>query len=302
MLSWIKHSTFIRKTHRKAFNVNARFINFVAMHAGRAKTSVKEEHKNRPLVVVTVAFNHVGLIEKQIELLRQNLTDEGFLHVVADNSPDKSCRRQIEQLCQEQHVVYVSVPPIIERCCWHRVFYGGISHGGALNWLYYHYLRELSPQRLALLDHDVFPLAPTSLCQSLGQRPFYGVKRIMEHGWYLWPGWCLFSFDFLLKHQPDFLPIYVSDSYLDAGGNNFFRLFQSFSPMKTEFPMVKTHRIKKTKGLTRHDEIYHGDCIQIIEGKWVHIINGSNCAHIPGKEKVVQKLLDNLDRLQPYTS
>ena len=173
---------------------------------------------------------------------------------------------------------------------------------GPLSFLWLGKEKEAGFQRLALLDHDVFPLAPTSLCQSLGQRPFYGVKRIMEHGWYLWPGWCLFSFDFLLKHQPDFLPIYVSDSYLDAGGNNFFRLFQSLSPMNTEFPMVKTHRIKKTKGLTRHDEIYHGDCIQIIEGKWVHIINGSNCAHIPGKEKVVQKLLDNLDRLQPYTS
>ena len=50
-----------------------------------------------------------------------------------------------------------------------------------------------------------------------------------------------------------------------------------------DFLHTKTYRIKKTQELKSYNDIYHGDCIQIIDNAWLHIINGSNYAHINGK-------------------
>lgn len=54
---------------------------------------------------------------------------------------------------------------------------------------------------------------------------------------------------------------------------------------------------RHSKGLTAYEDIYHGDCVQLIDNKWLHFINGSNCAKIPGKEKLVDKMIDNLEKL-----
>ena len=64
-----------------------------------------------------------------------------------------------------------------------------------------------------------------------------------------------------------------------------------------KFPSVVTKRIQHSKGLTAYNDIYHGDSVQLIDNKWLHFINGSNCAKIPGKEKLVDKMIDNIEKL-----
>lgn len=59
------------------------------------------------------------------------------------------------------------------------------------------------------------------------------------------------------------------------------------------FPIVKTLRYKKTEGLNRQCDIYHSDYIQIVDKSWLHIINGSNYANIPGKEDMIRQVLSN---------
>lgn len=251
----------------------------------------------KELFIITVAYNHVRLIEKQIELVRRHVADKYYQHVIVDNSPNKKVRKQIEEVCFKERVVYVSVPCIIDKLICHKIFGNGVSHGAALNWMFYFFLKQQKPVRFALIDHDVFPMEDYSFIDKLGERDLYGVERIREHGWYLWPGWCIIKYDAISDCCPNFLPYYLNDCYLDSGGGNYPRFYGRYDLKDIEFPPVVTRRIRHTKGLTDYNDIYHGDCVQLIDGKWLHFINGSNCAKIPGKEKLVDKVLDNMEKL-----
>ena len=137
------------------------------------------------LYVITVAYNHVRLIEKQIELVKRHVKDEDYLHVIVDNSPNKRVRQQIKEVCEREHVGYVPVPRYIDKLICHRIFGNGVSHGAALNWMFYYFLKQQKPVRFALIDHDAFPMEDYSFADKLGERDFYGVERIKESGWYL---------------------------------------------------------------------------------------------------------------------
>lgn len=54
-----------------------------------------------------------------------------------------------------------------------------------------------------------------------------------------------------------------------------------------------THSHNSIKGLSDH-----GDCVQLIDYTWLHLINGSNYAKIPGKEQLVIKMIDNMEKHQ----
>ena len=249
------------------------------------------------LYVITVAYNHIRLIEKQIEMVKRHVTDKNYLHVVVDNSPNKKARRQIKEICERERGGYVPVPLFIDKLICHRIFGNGISHGAALNWMFYYFLKQQKPVRFALIDHDLFPMEDYSFIDKLGERDFYGVERIKEHGWYLWPGWCIFRYDAICDCHPNFLPYYLRESYLDSGGGNYPRFYGRYNLKNVVFPSVVTKRIRQSKGLTAYNDIYHGDCVQLIDNKWLHFINGSNCAKIPGKDKLVNTMIDNIDKL-----
>ena len=249
------------------------------------------------LYVITIAYNHTRLIEKQIELVKQHVKDKNYLHVVVDNSPKKEERRQIKEICVRDKIGYVPVPLFRDRLICHKIFGNGISHGAALNWMFYYFLKQRKPIKFALLDHDVFPMEDYSFVNKLGEQEFYGVERIKEHGWYLWPGWCIFRYDAISDCNPNFLPYYLKESFLDSGGGNYPRFYGKYDLKIIKFPSVVTKRIQHSKELTAYNDIYHGDCVQLIDNKWLHFINGSNCAKIPGKEKLVDKMIDNIEKL-----
>lgn len=295
-----KDSKTVRSLFHWAFNQNAKIISYISIHGKDAQLdNLQKSAVGCKTMIITVAFNHPGLISKQIEWVKKYIKDDDYQHVVIDNSPDKQKRLEIKAICDANEIMYVPVPMYIERCCIHKLFYGGISHAGALNWMFYHVLNLIQPQFFVLLDHDIFPLCECNLSETIGDRDFYGVPRIKDHGWYLWPGWSMFRYSFLTDKKPDFMPVYIQETYLDAGGSVYYSVFSHYDYKKVDFPTVKTQRIKQTKGLTRYNDIYHSDCIQIIDDKWIHLINGSNCANIPGKEEIVDKLLENLHIFQP---
>lgn len=277
------------------YNQHRKYVWLLSRIGGGVDIDVPDNQNK--LYIVTVAYNHVGLIEKQIELVKRHVTDKNYLHVIVDNSPSKSARNEIQEVCDREHVGYVPVPHFIDLLICHRIFGNGISHGAALNWMFYHFLKQRKPVRFALIDHDVFPMEDYSFIDKLGERDFYGVERTRERGWYLWPGWCVFRFDAISDCCPNFLPYYLKETYLDSGGGNYPRFYGKYDLKKVEFAPVVTRRIRHSKELTAYNDIYHGDCVQLIDGKWLHFINGSNCAKIPGKEKLVDKMIDNIDKL-----
>ena len=284
-----------RKFKHWVFNQHRKYVWLLSRIGRKADVTISTDQSE--LYIITVAYNHVRLIEKQIELVKRHVIDKNYLYVVVDNSPNKKARKQIKEICERERVEYVPVPYFIDKLICHKIFGNGISHGAALNWMYYFFLRERKPVRFALIDHDVFPMEEYSFIEKLGDRDFYGVERIKEHGWYLWPGWCVFKYGAISDKDPNFLPYYLKESYLDSGGGNYPRFYGQYDLKSVEFTPVVTRRIRHSKKLTTYNDIYHGDCVQLIDGKWLHFINGSNCAKIPGKEKLVDKMIDNIERL-----
>ena len=251
----------------------------------------KEIKKGEPceMLILTVAFNNEQLIERQIELIRDNIKDDNYRYMVADNSTSRQKRKLIQEVCQRYGIDYIPVPfgiGILTNCqC-------AISHGAALNWIYYHVLRKMKPKRFALIDHDIFPVKSYNLTSALGEKDFYGVRRSGNGEWYLWPGWCIFNFA-KFTARPNFEPIFTQKSFLDTGGSNYPRYYNRYDIQAIPYPLVKSLRYKKTEGLNRHCDILHSDYIQIVDESWLHIINGSNYAKIPGKEDMIRRVLSD---------
>ena len=128
-------------------------------------------------------------------------------------------------------------------------------------------------------------------------RGLYGVERIREDGWYVWHGWCIFWFDAINDCLPNVLPYYLNGTFLDAGGGNFPIFYGRYVFSSVGFAPVVTKRIRHTKEPSSYNDICHGDCVQLIDHTWLHLINGSNCARIPGKEALVNRMIEGMERL-----
>lgn len=294
----IRTIEIFRKIKHYLFNPYSKYVRLLS-RIGRKVRDIGENERSE-LYIISVAYNHERLIEKQIELVKQHVKDENYRHIIVDNSTKRKVRKQIKKICEREKIEYVPVPMFIDKLICHKLFNDGLSHGAALNWMFYHFLNQRKPVRFALIDHDAFPLKDYSFKETLGMRDFYGVERVREPGWYLWPGWCVFRFDIIAEKRPNFLPVIIGNTYLDAGGGNYSHIYRHYDLKKIDFPDVVTVRIKRTKGLTAYDDIYHGDCIQTIDHAWLHLINGSNYAKIPGKENLVNKMIDRIEELRCY--
>lgn len=250
----------------------------------------ENDKKRCGMLLLTVAYNDENLIAKQIEQIRIMIKDPDYQHVVADNSLSRKKRKLIKEVCMRNRIEYIQIPYMITLLFHFQI---AVSHGAALNWIYYHYLREKRPERFSLLDHDIFPVRDFNMTLTLGHRDFYGVSRIKKEEWYLWPGFCIFNDD-AFTTKPDFLPRYTNKNFLDTGGGNYRQFYCRYDLKEVVFPQVKTIRIKNTKGLVRWCDIYHSDFVQIVDDAWLHLINGSNYANIEGKDDVIQEMLSDM--------
>lgn len=250
----------------------------------------KDNQKRCEMLILTVAFNNEHLIEKQIEQVRLMIKDPNYRYVVFDNSLKRKKRKAIKAVCMQYNIEYIQIPYLITVLFQYQV---AISHGAALNWIYYNYLRVMQPLRFSIIDHDIFPVRKYDMTLALGNKDFYGVSRVFDGEWYLWPGFCIFSYDDFTT-KPDFLPRYTKKNFLDTGGGIYKHYYCNYPLKDVVFPVVKNIRIKKSKELVRWCDIYHNDYVQIIDDAWLHLINGSNYAKIEGKDDFIKKTLADI--------
>lgn len=287
----ITESACFLTIYRPIFNLHSRWMRFLTSRA--SKCCLKCEYHQ--MMVVIVAWNEENLIRKQIELTRKHLKDEDWQLMIVDNSSKAEKRKLIQHICKEENITYLPAPKWINILAYHRVFFYGMSHGTALNWMFYHYLQFIKPKYFALIDHDCLPGRDYNLTKTLDNKDFYGVDRLKDNSWYIWPGFAIYRYSKVEKAKPNFLPIYIGKTFLDAGGANYLQLYQNYQREELRFAEVQTVRIQKTKGIQSANDIYHADCIQRIDNAWIHIINGSNYAKLKGKEKMVKKVLEKVD-------
>jgi hypothetical protein len=179
------------------------------------------------LDIVSVAFNNAELVARQIDLVRKFVKDD-FFFTIADNSDDPQKSKLIYNVCEQKCVGYIRLPA--------NPLHGSESHGLALNWIYEHYIKPRKPASFGFLDHDIFPTQEFSIRARLQDFPIYGLLQRREFFWYLWPGFCFFSFDFAHGKKFDFLPKSFATSAgnirVDTGGGNWLSLYSSLAPQK----------------------------------------------------------------------
>jgi len=238
-----------------------------------------EKKGSTPVIdIVVVTFNNKQIFEHQARLIKKYLSGN-YNYIVADNSSDKSIRKEIRELCIKNNISYVSLPPN------HLV--GANSHATALNWIYYKIICRRHPDIFGFIDHDLFPISKVNIAEKISNQPIYGLLRDRPPFWYLFAGLCFFRFNFVEKKKIDFMPRMKKGVYLDTGGSNWRSLYASLNKNKiTTFVIEKQIAFRKQESAKRHaDEIeYFDDC-------WLHTINGSYWTKVDNKDDFVNEIL-----------
>lgn len=230
--------------------------------------------KNR-VDIITVAFNNDEVIRHQIRLLNKYLLDP-YCYTVADNSSDPTKQDKITEICKQFDVSYIRLPknPYNE-------INPSLSHGLALNWIYRNYVCSRKANFFGFIDHDIFPVYPTTIINSLRSSNVYGLVQERGQMWYLWPGFCFFKYDFIKNRKVDFMPIRGNDT----GGGNWRSIYSSIN--KEIIPMVK-HEYRKL----RDGEDPQEDWVEYI-GDWLHTFNASKWKKVKeGKDTLVNEILN----------
>lgn len=247
------------------------------------------------LLVLTIAFNEVSLIEQQIALLKKYLKDP-FDHIIVDNSSDLSARQSILEICQTQGVGYAGVPHS-------NPYRENKSHAAAMHWGYCQLVRTSKAKVFGFLDHDIFPIRSYSILEKL-KNGIYG--RVMHAYskdsyqeqisqeipyWSLWAGFCFFEknlvkgsfpwrFNFFSKHFPD-------GYFLDTGGGLWNKLY-------SKIPYPGSLASYEVKQISDQGEGIQNQNIEMIDGSWIHFVSLSNWRKISAferKKEIFQEFL-----------
>lgn len=257
-------------------NIMKEYITQAACNCLEYNNSYIEPLSKRATVdIVTVAFNNEMVIEQQERLLRKYLLDS-FSYTVADNSPDPEKRHIIRRLCIDKGVGYVSLPP--------NPYNGknsSLSHGLALNWIYNNYIILRKTECFGFIDHDIFPVKPTSILSFLEQSPVFGLIQERGDKWYLWPGFCFFLRDFIDDKIVNFLP----GNDADTGGRNWESIYYNLD--RQQIPVIKHEYGNLREGVDPQSDLFERI------GDWVHTFNASYWKNVAPKDSIVLDYLAN---------
>ena len=176
-------------------------------------------------VLVAIAFNDPGFVEKQVALVERNAP--GLVHLIADNSTDEAAADLIEKVAASRGCAYLRLRP----GPWRKPEQGGRSHALAMTWVWRNLLRPARPASFGFIDHDIFPVRPTDPFAPLADHAVAGQVRDRSGGrgrWYLWAGFCFFRFDAVERNALDFSLDWAAG--LDTGGANWFSLYRHLQP------------------------------------------------------------------------
>lgn len=237
----------------------------------------------RILDIIVIGFNNYRVIEKQIDMIDHFVTDH-FQYVVFDNSSDEIEAQKIQKLCQEKKKAYVRLKS--SRC---PASMPSENHAIAVNYVYRNYILKRKPEYFVLLDHDIFPVTRYSFVDKLKKQPFYGYYKKENSGiCYLWPGFSIFRGDYVYGKKINFMTNWGHGG--DTGSSNYIALYKHYSKSQdSDFASFKR--------ITLFDDGNpQGDVYSIMDGAWIHMLNGSKwnkeATNYSQKQDIVFDMLD----------
>lgn len=238
------------------FNTRKLLCDFRAKRFLKSKAQeylVDEEKKD--IDIVTIAFNNDMVIKYQIELIKKNLGDN-YCYTVVDNSNDNLVAEKIKKLCLAKNVGYIKLAKNENT--------ESASHGTALNWAYYNFISKRKFKYFGFIDHDIYPIKKTSIIDKLqkSQNGCYGSLQEKGARWYLWAGFCFFSFSEVCKRKLNFM----NGDGLDTGGMNWPVLYKHIDK-KTLLVVNITYK-NLTEGHVKQLNMY-----EMFDNDWIHSIN-----------------------------
>lgn len=264
-----------------------KFYSADAQTGSSADTFQRSMGKDALLVVI--AFNNPHLVELQIASLNRFYRDS-YWFVVVDNSSDASARTELQQLCSDSHVGYISLPP-------NPGTSPSESHGLALNWSYRHLAKACSTEYFGFLDHDIYPIRDVSYLRIIRRQGPYGRAQHIGPKWYYWPGFVFFRHDFFGTRQANFLPhsgLNAGPAIGDTGASNWYSHYSHLDIAEMAFPdeqYVLASGGRPVNSLPPDAEKQR-DYFELFDGSWIHLVNGSNWKAVDMAAK--------LDHLEEY--
>ena len=229
------------------------------------------------LIFVTVAFNDARLIRLQLEGLAR-FVESDFRAVIIDNSLRPDAREGIASACQDFGALYIRGP-------WNlfSLFQGSLSHSSTLDWAWKGFIKDLDAETVVFLDHDLFPVGSVSEQSLLRGLMAAGRQEKRASMWYLWPGLLAMSLDRFRDEKFSFMPY----RELDSGGRLWLRFYSRWPP--SHFTVYSRETVEVLPGTRAEDS-----SVEVIDGRWVHLIDGSGWLDGTGKfERVFGDLMDS---------
>lgn len=207
--------------------------------------------KNKP-VIGLVAFNVPQLIEWSLKVNMVYLKEVNFM--VFDNSSNLACRKEIQKICEERKVPYVSLPINV-------VKHPSRSHGLALSWIFNNVIKKMEPSFFGFIDHDLFALQEIDLVKMMSDAPFYGVLKESPWSWNLWAGFSFYRYEAIKPYPLNFLN--DRPNGLDTGGRNWHVLYTHFNKGDLAFPTYERRELTDSSTGLSFD-------LDLIDEKWLH--------------------------------
>ena|SRR5579871_4433320 len=274
MVDWLRLRPLLHRLKTRRYRAIDRSFRRQPARAGDVAHLRNQIAGRRTLI--TIGFNDAQTISWQASLVKRNVAD--VIYIVADNSADEAAASDIAALAARRHIPYVRLPQ-------NPVSSPSRSHALALNWVWENIVKPGEPDVFGFIDDDIYPTKPDNPFAALSDQSFFGVVRSpapgFANGWFLWAGFCMFSFARVKQIDLDFSQDWFCG--LDTGGANWDRLYSRFDRFSLREQSLESFPIRE--GLTTVEAPLQW-C-----GPWLHTIGHA------GDPKYAQEKADVLARI-----
>ena len=236
--------------------------------------------KSADFEIYSIAYNNAELIRYQIATTTKFISDTHFF-IVVDNSNIETESIKIRALCQESGTGYIRLPINPLRYSW--------SHILSLNYVWKHFVSKRTASFFGLLDHDIFPIAPTSILPMLKIQDVYGIVvdrtnwAFAGKAWSIPPWFAFFrksafpKMDFSLKKS--LFPPYA----LDTGWAMYDLAYKKID--RAQLTFGSDEFVFEADGEFQHRFEF------IADRTWFHITNAASALDVPSQKKMVEAKL-----------
>ena len=242
------------------------FVYFLVQSQRPRLWSLRKKLAAADKLFVTVAFNQPHLIRIQLESLRL-FAPKDYQVLVIDSSTEQGKRDQIREVCGSYDALYIRGP-------WNlfSYFQGSLSHSSTLDWMWHGLLKTLKRSIVGFLDHDIFLV--DKLDESYFSRDYRatGRKELRAGKWAFWPGLLILPVSELSKPGITFMPY----RELDSGGSLWLTLYRVHPEEEFRF-------LSRTFFEVAHGSRVEASSVEVIDGRWVHLMDGSGWLDGTGK-------------------